>query len=103
MQAEKMIQMEYRKALNAAERLQELAGQLQRISEVEMESRISDLKKAWTGPAAEQYMKKLFLGKTGTAEKAGALSRAADALLTAAKRQYAIELINLKKAESRES
>lgn len=98
---ESTIYMNYRQAVNQAERLQEQAEQLSRIANTRMADMMVRLNGNWKGENAEIYLAKCAALQEKIGRTARGLFAAAAAIRTAAERTYQAEMRALELARQR--
>ncbi|MBS6395738.1 MAG: hypothetical protein KH452_01120 [Clostridiales bacterium] len=96
------IRFDFRQAIRRAEELEEIACDMRRLSNKEMEDSLQRLAGAWKGEAADLFLSRGLQLRENIKQSANDLDRAASAVRKAAKRIYDAEMAAYRRAKRRE-
>lgn len=85
------IQIDFRKTIQKAEELDQLARQLENLAKGNFEGILQDIGRTWTGEASIQYRNKGRILEESMKEKAEQLRSIADSMRTVARETYNAE------------
>lgn len=86
------IEFDFRQAIRRAEELEEIAGDLKKMADEELETSLQSLSTAWKGEAAEAYLTKGSGLKNKILKSSDDLKKTATAIRSVAKRTHDAEM-----------
>ena len=95
------IEFDYREAINQANKLDEIAGNIRRLASNSMENTLITLNGGWQGETADSFIRKGRELEEKTTKTAEDLKRAAERIRTIAKRVHDAEMAVLDIADKR--
>lgn len=95
------IELDFKVAKQQADRLEQLAIELERLSSNKFEGTISDLSACWTGDNANAYMQKAYRLESDMKNTANDMKKTANQIRKTAKKIYDAEMYAKKIAEKR--
>lgn len=92
MKSKHSIEFDFQKALREAEELEQIAGEMRRMAENELQPSLQTLSAAWKGEAASGYLSKGGILKEKILRSAADLDSTASAIRNVARRIYKAEM-----------
>ena len=92
MKSRAAIEFDFRQAMNRADELDQVASEMKRMANNDMQSSLQQLSAAWKGEAASAYLTKGGRLKEKVLKSAGDLNKTASTIRSVARRVYNAEM-----------